>query len=159
MPDDHRPTSAGVHFPPPLVYLLGAVAGWGLQQWIRWPITAGFSRVRLLVAALFVLGYLVLFVSALLAFRQAHTTLIPNRPAAALVATGPYRFTRNPMYLSLVCLYMAGALWLNTWWAVVVLPVVVVVIDRAVIAREERYLASAFPAEYEAYRGRVRRWL
>jgi len=63
------------------------------------------------------------------------------------------------MYLSLVCLYVAVALMLDTWWALVLLPVVVLVIDRAVIAREERYLTAAFPAEYAAYRARVRRWL
>ena len=158
MPNDDRPKHAGVHFPPPVVYLLGLVAGWALQRWISWPITAGASRVRSGLAALFVLAYLALFVGALTVFRRAGTTPIPNRPATALVDRGPYRWTRNPMYVSLACLYLAAALWLNTWWAVVLLAIVVVVIDRVVIAREERYLASAFPAEYEAYRARVRRW-
>jgi len=123
------------------------------------PITAGPSRARDVVSALFALVYLALFVGALTAFRRARTTLIPNRPATAFVTRGPYGFTRNPMYLSLVALYIAAALWLNSWWALVLLPVVVIIIDRAVIAREERYLGSAFPAEYSAYRARVRRWL
>lgn len=159
MPNVSTPKHAGVHFPPPLVYLLGLIAAWALQRWISWPITAGPSRWRSGLAALFVLAYLALFVGALTVFRRAGTTLIPNRPANAFVQTGPYRLTRNPMYVSLVCLYLAGALWLNTWWAVVLLALVVLVIDRAVIAREERYLASAFPTEYTAYRSRVRRWL
>lgn len=159
MPDDNKPAHAGVHFPPPLVYLLGLVIGWALDRWIQWPITAGRSRLRLGLALVFVLAYLALFVGALRVFRRARTTLIPNRPATAFVATGPYRWTRNPMYVSLACLYLAAALWLNTWWAVVLLAVVLLVIDRAVIAREERYLASAFPTEYTAYRTRVRRWL
>lgn len=159
MPDEEKPKHAGVHFPPPLVYLLGLIAGWALERWISWPITAGSSRVRSGLAAVFLLAYLALFVSAFTAFRRAGTTPIPNRPATAFVEAGPYRLTRNPMYVSLICLYMAGALWLNTWWAVVLLAVVVLVIDRAVIAREERYLAATFPAEYQAYRSRVRRWL
>lgn len=159
MPDETGLEHAGVHFPPPLIYLLGLVAGWGLNRWISWPITAGRSQIRLGLALLFILAYLELFRGAFMSFRRARTTLIPNRPATMLVDTGPYRWTRNPMYLSLACLYLAVALWLDTWWAAVLLAAVVLVIDRAVIAREERYLASAFPAEYEAYRSRVRRWL
>jgi protein-S-isoprenylcysteine O-methyltransferase Ste14 len=63
------------------------------------------------------------------------------------------------MYVSLFALYVAVALFANTWWPIVILPLVLIVVDRAVIAREERYLASAFPTEYAAYRARVRRWL
>lgn len=159
MPNDHAPTSAGVHFPPPLVYAIALAVGWLLQRWIPLPITNGPSRVRLGLAVLFAFAYLAIFVGAVTAFRRARTTLIPNRPAAAFVSAGPYRWTRNPMYLSLVCLYVAVALWINTWWAIVLLPVVVFLIDRAVIGREERYLASRFPGEYDAYRSRVRRWI
>lgn len=159
MPDEDQPKHASVHFPPPLVYLLGLVAGWALDRWIAWPITAGASRLRSGLAALFVLAYLALFVTAITSFRRAGATPIPNRPVKAFVQSGPYRLTRNPMYVSLACLYLAGALWLNTWWAVVLLVVVLVIIDRAVIRREERYLTSAFPTEYSAYRSRVRRWL
>ena len=67
--------------------------------------------------------------------------------------------TRNPMYVSLVALYAGVTLLVNTWWPFLFLPFVVIAVDRAVIAREERYLASAFPAEYGAYARRVRRWL
>lgn len=159
MPNDEVPANAGVRFPPPFVYAIGVALGWLLGRWMAWRITTGPSPMRMAAAALFVLVYLVLFVGALTAFRRAHTTLIPNRPATAFVTRGPYAFTRNPMYLSLVALYIAVALWLNSWWVLVLLPVVVLVIDRAVIAREERYLGAAFPAEYSAYRTRVRRWL
>ena|SRR5690242_5339325 len=159
MPNDNAPAHAGVRFPPPFVYVLGIAAAWLLHRWMALPITAGPSRTRNVVAALFVLVYLALFLAALTAFRRARTTLVPNRPATAFVTSGPYAFTRNPMYVSLVALYVAAALWLNSWWALVLLPVVVIVIDRTVIAREERYLGSAFPAEYSAYRSRVRRWL
>jgi protein-S-isoprenylcysteine O-methyltransferase Ste14 len=160
MPNEHAPANAGVRFPPPFVYVLGIAGGWLLDRWVTvLPITAGPSRTRDVVSALFALVYLALFVTAITAFRRAHTTLIPNKPATAFVTRGPYGFTRNPMYLSLVALYIAVALWLNSWWPLVLLPIVVLVIDRAVIAREERYLGAAFPAEYGAYRARVRRWL
>lgn len=159
MPNDKAPANAGVRFPPPFVYVIGIAVGWLLNRWIALPITAGPSRTRNIVAAILALVFLALFVAALTAFRRAHTTLVPNRPATAFVTRGPYAFTRNPMYLGLVALYVAAALWLNSWWVLVLLPVVVLVIDRAVIAREERYLGAAFPAEYSAYRARVRRWL
>jgi len=159
MPNDQAPAHAGVRFPPPFVYVSGIIVAWLLGRWVAWPITAGPSRARSLAAAICVLVFLGLFVGALTAFRRARTTLIPNRPATAFVTRGPYAFTRNPMYLSLVALYIAVALWLNSWWAFVLLPVVVVIIDRAVIAREERYLGAAFPTEYSTYRSRVRRWL
>jgi protein-S-isoprenylcysteine O-methyltransferase Ste14 len=63
------------------------------------------------------------------------------------------------MYVGLVALYLGVTLLMNSWWPLFFLPVVVILIDRTVIAREERYLASAFPAEYGAYTKRVRRWL
>jgi protein-S-isoprenylcysteine O-methyltransferase Ste14 len=63
------------------------------------------------------------------------------------------------MYLSLVLLYLAVTLVLDSWWPVVLLPVVVIAVDRMVIRREERYLEHAFPGEYAAYRQRVRRWV
>ena len=159
MPNDTRPANAGVRFPPPFVYVFGIAVGWLLGRWRAWPISAGPSRTRDVVAAVLALVFVALSVSALIAFRRARTTLIPNRPATAFVTQGPYAFTRNPMYLSLVALYIAVALWVNSWWVLVMLPVVVLVIDRAVIAREERYLGTAFPAEYTSYRSRVRRWL
>jgi protein-S-isoprenylcysteine O-methyltransferase Ste14 len=149
---------AGVRFPPPLLYFAGLAAGWGLDRWHRLPIS-GESPVREVIGGVGILIWLALFLSALVAFRRARTTLIPNLPAAALVTRGPYRITRNPMYLSLVALYLGVTLLMNSWWPLILLPAVVIVIDRAVIAREERYLASAFPAEYGAYRKRVRRWL
>jgi protein-S-isoprenylcysteine O-methyltransferase Ste14 len=158
-PPADAPPHAGVRFPPPLLYVIGLVLAWALQRWISWPITAGPSRARVAIAGLFVLAYLAFFVGALTVFRRARTTLIPNRPATAFVTTGPYRWTRNPMYVSMVFLYLAAAMFLNTWWTLVLLVVVVLAIDRLVIAREERYLSAAFPAEYAEYRSRVRRWI
>jgi protein-S-isoprenylcysteine O-methyltransferase Ste14 len=121
--------------------------------------TPGASPARVALAAAGVIVYAALFLGAFAAFRRHRTTLIPNRPATAFVTSGPYRFTRNPMYLSLVALYLGVSAFANSWWPVILLPLVIVVIDRAVIAREERYLAATFPGEYSAYRSRVRRWL
>jgi protein-S-isoprenylcysteine O-methyltransferase Ste14 len=95
----------------------------------------------------------------ILTFRRRSTAIIPFHPATTIVMTGPYRLTRNPMYIGMSVQYSGVALLLDTWWAFALLPVVVAIIDRQVIAREERYLSSAFGAEYDSYRSRVRRWI
>jgi protein-S-isoprenylcysteine O-methyltransferase Ste14 len=159
MTTSSKPQHAGVHYPPPLIYVAGIVIGWLLHRWRPLPITVGPSVARMACAVVAFLLYLAFFGPALAAFRRARTTIIPNRPAAAFVTTGPYGITRNPMYVSLVALYLAVTLFMNSWWPVALLPLVVLAIDRLVIANEERYLEDAFPGEYAEYRSRVRRWL
>jgi protein-S-isoprenylcysteine O-methyltransferase Ste14 len=141
------------------VYAAGIVLGWLLDRWEPLPITSGRSPVRELVAAAFLLVFAAIVGMAFVSFRRAQTTVIPGRAANALVTSGPYRITRNPMYVSFVALYIGVTLLINTWWPLPLLPCVVVVIDRVVIRDEEHYLALAFPREYAAYRSRVRRWL
>ena len=159
MQNANGPSHPGVHYPPPLLYVAGILAGWLADRVRPLPITGHPSSVRTVLVLAFGLGWLALFAAAWGGFRRERTTLIPNRPASALVTTGIYRFTRNPMYVSLALLYVAVALVLDSWWPLVLLPLVVLAVDRLVIRREERYLAHAFPGEYDAYRARVRRWL
>jgi protein-S-isoprenylcysteine O-methyltransferase Ste14 len=159
MNEDATPSHPGVHYPPPLLYVAGVVAGWLANRARPLPITGHPSAIRTTLAIAFGLGWLALFFPAWSGFLRKHTTLIPNRPASALVTTGIYRFTRNPMYVSLVLLYVAVTLVLDSWWPIAFLPLVVLAVDRLVIRREERYLAQAFPDEYPAYCARVRRWV
>jgi len=97
--------------------------------------------------------------SAIVLFRRAGTSPVPIQPTTALVAQGPYRFTRNPMYVGLAALYAGIALLVNSLWPLVLLPVVLVVIRWWVIAREEAYLERKFGDAYRAYTRRERRWL
>jgi protein-S-isoprenylcysteine O-methyltransferase Ste14 len=146
--------------PPPVIYVVGFAAGWLVNR--RWPLPIlgpEHSRLRIAVAATFILCWLVLMIAAFTTFRRARTAIVPLFPATSVVTAGPYRVTRNPMYVSLIALYVGVSLIVNSWWPLIVLPLVVLLIDRAVIAREERYLRSAFPTEYAAYCDRVRRWL
>jgi protein-S-isoprenylcysteine O-methyltransferase Ste14 len=152
-----EPDSSGVRLPPPLVYLAGLTLGWLLGVWhppgripgpLRW--TLG--------GALAVTG-LGLLLPGLRAMRRARTAIAPTRPTTRLVVTGPFRVTRNPLYLSLVLVYAALAVLTGTLWALVLLPAVVVVLQRVVIVREEAYLERKFGDEYRAYRARVRRWI
>jgi protein-S-isoprenylcysteine O-methyltransferase Ste14 len=98
-------------------------------------------------------------VAAAAAMRRARTEINPMRPTTALVTTGPFRYTRNPLYVSLTGLYSGVALLLNALWPLLLVPVVLLVVQRGVIEREEAYLERKFGDAYRAYRARVRRWL
>ena len=146
----------GVVAPPPLIYATGLLLGWGLQRlWPRPWLPASWARplgLALLVAGL-------IGIAGVLAFRRAGTTPNPWRPTTSLVTGGPYRFTRNPMYVGFALWYLAATSWLNALWPLLLLPLVLLVMQRGVIAREEAYLRRRFGREYEEYGARVRRWL
>ena len=154
------PPHPGVHFPPPLLFVLGLGVGWLLHR--AWPLLllpAGYRAAGLVLGWTGVLLWAGLTAWAMATFRRARTAIFPNRPATGVVREGPYRFTRNPMYLAMVLLYVGVSLLMNSGWALLLLPLVLALLYVSVIRREERYLAAAFGAEYEAYRARVRRWL
>ena len=95
----------------------------------------------------------------MIAFRRARTSPIPVKPTTAIVETGPYRFTRNPMYVGLTLLYLGLTLWVGSLWPLLLLPVALFALQRFVIAREERYLEAKFGDQYLRYKARVRRWI
>ena len=149
--------ASGVRFPPPLIYVGGFVIGYLLDRAVpltltSWPLgePLGWALVAVGVA---------LMGSAVMTFRRAGTSLNPAKPTTRVVVHGPYRFTRNPMYVGWVIVYLGCVLLTNTVWPLVSLPVVLVLISRAVIAKEERYLEAKFGDAYRAYKARVRRWL
>jgi protein-S-isoprenylcysteine O-methyltransferase Ste14 len=92
-------------------------------------------------------------------FRGAGTPIRPNQPASTLVTHGPFRLSRNPIYLGLGLVYSGVMLLLNSVWTVLFLPLVIVLLYLTVIRHEERYLAATFGIAYDEYRRRVRRWL
>lgn len=148
---------SGVRVPPPLVYVAGFLVGLALEVVV--PVGA-LPLVVALPAGLLGAGlWLALDGSAMSLFRRAGTSMVPMKPTTALVTSGPYRMTRNPMYVGMACLYVGLALALGVIWALALLPVVLVAVDRLVIAREERYLGAKFGDEYREYKRRVRRWL
>jgi protein-S-isoprenylcysteine O-methyltransferase Ste14 len=148
--------SPGVHFPPPLFYAGAVIVGWLLDR--PWPLPIDGAW-RTALGWVFVAGWALLAASAIGLFRRKRTSMIPFRPAGTLVIGGPYTFTRNPMYVSLALLTIAFALFLNTWWTVLLLVPTLVIVQQFVIVPEERYLQRRFGAEYETYMRRVRRWL
>ena len=147
----------GVIAPPPLVYLgalgVGLVLDWllpsaSIPAALRWPLGAAL-----------ILGGAMLMLTFVGAFRRARTHVDPYRPTTAIVTSGPYRFTRNPGYLGMAFIGAGIAVLAEALWVFLPLALAVLVIDRGVIAREERYLERKFGEEYLAYRRSVRRWI
>jgi protein-S-isoprenylcysteine O-methyltransferase Ste14 len=92
-------------------------------------------------------------------FRRRATAVQPWKPSTALVGGGPYGFTRNPIYVGFALVYVGVAVLSRSWTMLALLAPCLILTDRGVIAREERYLSAKFGADYDAYRARVRRWL
>jgi protein-S-isoprenylcysteine O-methyltransferase Ste14 len=152
-PADH----AGVRVPPPLIYLVLFGLGAAMHQIV--PLTIPPLIPRYVAALIFLSGGVLLAGWSNVLFRRAHTSLVPIRPTTALVVCGPYRLTRNPMYLGLLCVYIGVALWFGVVWALIFVPLVVLAVQHLAIAKEEHYLEQKFGDAYRQYRAHVRRWL
>lgn len=152
---------AGVLAPPPLIYLGFLVAGLGCDH--LWPLAVAGSGIPAalragLGAALAVLG-VIIGIAGLRQFREAGTDVRPDRPTTALVVTGVYRFSRNPLYIALALVYAGIALAADSLWALAFLVPTLVVVRYGVIAREEAYLERKFGDDYRRFKAQVRRWL
>jgi protein-S-isoprenylcysteine O-methyltransferase Ste14 len=142
---------------PPFVYLIGLALGFGMTlwvpfrlvpDWVAWPLAGALVACGAVLAA-----------SAVLRFKGVGTTVRPDRAASTLVITGPYRITRNPMYLGLALIYLGIAIAGQSLWAIILLPPVLIIIQRYAIHREEAFLERRFGRDYVDYTTRVRRWI
>ena len=149
--------SAGVVAPPPLIYLAGLAVGFAIEAVLPGASVPG--AVRWVGGGVLVVAGFALLASFNTAFARKETAVEPWKPTTAIVTTGPYRLTRNPAYLGMALVYVGIALLAGALWALVPLPFVLIVIDRAVIAREERYLERKFGREYLDFKAGVRRWI
>ncbi|HET7585878.1 MAG TPA: isoprenylcysteine carboxylmethyltransferase family protein [Gemmatimonadaceae bacterium] len=142
---------------PPLVSLAAIVLGVLIH--IVWPVRWLPASINTAVGVVLVLLAVALFVSAVRTFGRAGTPVPGDRPTTSIVRTGPYRLTRNPIYLAFTLLHLGVAAWINSLAVLLTVVPAVAIMALVVIPREERYLASRFPAEYLPYTRDVRRWL
>jgi protein-S-isoprenylcysteine O-methyltransferase Ste14 len=159
----HAPESArrtaGVIAPPPLLPL-GVIL---LAEGLRWgwplPMLASAPEWRYALSITLLAASLTLAGAAVLVLRRARTPVEPWKPTRAIVASGPYAISRNPIYVAFLGAQLAYAWGRGNAWGLLLLPLTVALLHWGVIGREERYLAERFGEPYLAYRRRVRRWL
>lgn len=142
---------------PPLVYLCSIALGLAIHY--AWPTRVVPRPVSTPVGAILVLLAVGLFAAAVRTFRGAGTPIPGNRPTTAIVRTGPYGFSRNPIYLAFSLFQLGLAIWVNSLGLLITWIPAVALMALVVIPRKERYLELRFPSEYSSYRAAVRRWL
>lgn len=147
----------GVIAPPPLIALGHLLVGLGLDAF--WPLPFLDAPAQWVLGVGFVAPAVALALWCIWLFRRADTAVEPWQPSTALVTAGPYRFSRNPIYLALVVAFAGLACAIDSLWLVALLPVLALVLDRGVIGREEPYLQGRFGEAYRGYCRRVRRWI
>ncbi len=156
-PGAAEPDAPGVIAKPPFIYLGFLALGLGLN-WI-WPYPLLPQSLRYtLGGALFALG-IALALASIRRFKAVGTSFHTHKPATAILTDGPYRISRNPIYIGLTAAYAGIGIAADAPWVWVLLLPTLVVMHYGVIAREERYLERKFGAEYLDYKARVRRWL
>ncbi|MBB4796609.1 protein-S-isoprenylcysteine O-methyltransferase Ste14 [Brevundimonas bullata] len=149
----------GVIAPPPLIYLGFLLAGYGVGQLVSEPSLGLDVSLRRGLAFVLVIAGLLLDGIAAGTFRRLGTPPEPWKPTTALATGGLYKFSRNPIYVGFAVTYAGFAMAMDSPVALALLVPCLMVVDRFVIQREERYLSAKFGAEYQAYQGKVRRWL
>ena len=149
----------GVIAPPPLIYLGFLLAGYGVGQLVSEPSLGLDVSLRRGLAFVLVIAGLLLDGIAAGTFRRLGTPPEPWKPTTALATGGLYKFSRNPIYVGFGITYAGFALAMDSPVALALLAPCLIVVDRFIIQREERYLSAKFGAPYQAYQGKVRRWL
>jgi protein-S-isoprenylcysteine O-methyltransferase Ste14 len=147
----------GVVAPPPLIFATPLVLGWLLDRVV--PVRMLPAAIASWAGGVLMLAALVVGVAALWEMRRAGTAVNPGKPATSLVGTGPFAYSRNPLYGALFLLSLGLSLSANALWCVLLLVPAMVVLRRGVIAREEAYLQRRFGDDYRRYCAAVRRWL
>ena len=142
---------------PPWVYAVSI--GLGLFVRLFWPVQLLPASINVPIGVVLVLVAGGLFISSVRTFRKAGTPVPGNRPTTIIVRTGPYAFSRNPIYLAFTLFQVGLAAWINSLAVLVALVPALAAMVLVVVPREERYLEARFPSEYLPYKREVRRWL
>ncbi len=151
--------TSGVRVFPPAIYLAAVLIGLLVQQAVPLHVPTSWRPIEHGAGLVLIVVGFITNVSAIAVFRLSGTTPNPMKPVRAFVVRGPYRFTRNPMYLGLTVLCAGIGLVADALWVTALAFAAAAVIQRIVIDKEEPYLTRKFGAEYQGYTERVRRWL
>lgn len=155
----HKQGGALVHFPPPLVFLIFLLLGVVLQRMVR-PLTIPVGRpFRVAIGMVLISLAVCLFASALILFRRTGQHPRPWKPTPEVIPNGPYRFTRNPMYVAMSLFVLGLGIAVNDLWVSLSAPVALLVVHFIAVLPEERYLTEKFGETYRGYVDRVRRYL
>lgn len=149
--------NSGVRIFPPGVYL--AALGVGVLAHIWLPTYQLALAARWILGGALLASWAALAIWSFASLRRAGTSINPTRPTTALVIDGPFKLTRNPLYVSLTLGYLGIVVLASLWWALLLLPLVLMFVQRAIIEREESYLQRKFGQEYLTYKAHVRRWV
>jgi protein-S-isoprenylcysteine O-methyltransferase Ste14 len=152
-PSSHAP----VRVPPPLIGIVLLITGWLLQ--LAWPLNFLSSSMSHAIGVIVFVSGLPIAITAVICMRRNRTTVNPYRRTTALVCSGPFRFTRNPLYVAMILHYCGIAIFLRLPWALILAPIVVLIMTKWVIIPEETYLERLFGEEYDRYKSEVPRWM
>lgn len=145
--------------PVPWVFILVYLVGAGLERVMPTSVLRDNGRGSSITGAVLIALGAVIAGWGLGIFWKARTTTVPGQASAQLVMRGPYRFTRNPMYVGLTLVYLGEAGLMKQVWPIIVLPLMLAYLNWIVIPVEEAKLREVFGDQYDGYRGRVRRWI
>jgi len=143
--------------PPPLIFIAGLIVGFALDFF--WPVPLVPMEIRIYAGGFIILISFVPAIWMMRLFIKARTNLDVRKPTHKIVTSGPFRWTRNPAYLSLSLLVLGIAIVADSIWVLLLLVVVMIVTHYKVILREEAYLEQKFGVEYLEYKASVRRWI
>ncbi len=150
-----------MRFPPPILLLVCLLAGWGLDwgwNWLILPATLWAAPRAALSGALILFG-VGLNVYCAWQFKKAQTCIKPWRATSSIITNGPYRYSRNPIYLGFAFTAVGIALAFNTCWILLSALAFVLIANKFVIEREEKYLERKFGESYVNYQRETRRWM
>jgi protein-S-isoprenylcysteine O-methyltransferase Ste14 len=155
--DPKKHSGPGIMIPPPVIYVSALLIGIGLN--FLWPTSPLPAVWAFAAGAALILASVLITPPALLRFRRAGTTIDVRKAASTLITDGPYRFSRNPLYVALTLLFVGlGVIFNNAWILILVVPVFLVM-NVWVVRREETHLEAQFGEAYRRYKSAVRRWL
>lgn len=149
--------SANVILPPPVIWALALISG-AFLEW-RWPEPITGSKPTPLFGALIFAAGLGLALWSIATIRRANSHISTNRPTTAIVSNGPYRFSRNPIYVAMLLGQIGVAIGINSIWIFAMSAPLFIILKYGVVLREEAYLERKFGSRYVDYTFRVRRWL